>query len=148
MKKFLIGAAQFISYVVIYEIVVWAVYILASLLYAFVNRFSIFKIILPDIAMEGIIFTTCPMVCGFIIVYLMGAIFKKTGLYLVSTILMLMMLSYTNISKIVSSVFEYGIISWNFANIVWQSVILCGIIIVGLLGLSGYDLFKKKDNES
>ena len=147
MKKTLIGVLQVLSYFVIYEIVVFAIYSLFGLLINVINRIPILKIIITDLCAETLMFTICPLVSSVIIVLAMGFLFKKTGIYLVPLIIMFMVLSYTNISNIINTAFTFGIISWDFANVLWQSVILCGIIIWGLLNQSIFYL-KLKGNSN
>ena len=82
MKKTLIGGLQVLSYFVIYEIVVFAIYSLFGLLINVINRIPILKIIITDLCAETLMFTICPLVSSVIIVLAMGFLFKKTGIYL------------------------------------------------------------------
>ncbi len=134
IKKIALGILQVFVYCIIYEITVWLIYFLGSLLS-----------ILPASAfIQGIMYTACPVLSGIIIVFLMGLIFQKTSLFIVPTIIMIAILFFTNISTIISAAYTYGIVSWGFANAAWSSVILSVIVAFGLFSLTRYKISRDK----
>ena len=131
LKDLFIGSAQVIVFFLLYEIVVFLVRLIATLLLYFISLLPIVGNINSVLMSEGILYTFCPILSGFVIVALMKMIFKK-GLFLISSILMFMLVSYEIISYIIRTAISSSIISWDMANAIWYSTILCGIIFYGL----------------
>ena len=151
MKRVLIGILQLITYCIVYEVIIWIVYFVGSLLYSIIAALPVLKIFFTNSVMEGVIYSLCPIISGIAIVYIMGLLFRKTLLFLAPTIIMIAILFFTNISTIVSSAYTYGIISWGFANAAWSSIILSIIVAFGLFSLTGYRIRRNDadtDNEA
>lgn len=142
MKKYIIGIFQVITYCLIYEITVWTVYGIWSALLKVLGNIPILSVLCTESFINGTTFSLCPALSAIVIVVLMGLIFKKTKLYIIPTIVIFAILLYTNITNMISVAVNYGIISWDFANVAWSSIILCGIIIFGLFGNTNYKITK------
>ena len=132
-KKFLLGLLQVISFLVIYESILWITTYLYAIIINVVKLIPIIGLYITETrAKETLLYTIIPLISSIIIVNLMKFIWKKTGVYLLSAILIFMIVSFCVISALLNIINNHGIVSWDTVNAIWYYVILCAIIFIGI----------------
>lgn len=148
MKKILIGFLQVISFMIIYDVVLYFCTFFLTFIYELLLNVPIINNWLSIIYVyESTFYTFLPIMCGSLIITIISFIFKKTGIYLGSAIIIFMLLSFSIISQLISTISTYGIISWDTANIVWYDIILCVILTLGIISSLNYDISINKKEE-
>ena len=142
-----ISILQLFALFFFYEIIAFIIGIIAGLigsildLIPFLNLWDYY-----GKASDGIFYTFTPLAISVCLFTVMGFVFKKHYINFISFIIFLLIVAYLSISLVISQVSIYGIMSWEFANQSWFTVILFGSLLVLFLERSNYsyyvDMFK------
>lgn len=145
MKKVLITVVEIITFVVIYEIFAFIVNILFGLMYSLFTKFPTLYAIINVRIWDGIIYSLIPIFMAISIIILMGFLFKKVRITIISFILIEIFLIYICVSDIINTIFANGLLSWNTANVIWSDLLIIFIISFGIIELSDVKFIKRSE---
>lgn len=143
MKKTLIGIFQIVIFIICYYLIIIAFDFIFNLLVEILIQIPILQILVTGLMLETIRYVIIPFVSATLMVIIEKFVTSKTLLYFPCYIIIMVVCIYLNVNMIVSTIFQFGLISWNFANILCYAVILCGVIGYGLFQQTDFKLEKK-----
>lgn len=142
-----IAILQCIAFLILYWVFVPLATYIANVIISII--LSIFGTWANTNILDTIRYTFTPIVAGGLIVVCMMYLFKNYYYNLVSYIVCTMYVGYEIINYLILSASYSGVISWGFANAVWYSAILVGVLFFGtkdkvLLGKSVVQIPEEK----
>ena len=123
----IIAVLQLLSLIVLYVAIACLVAFVASLIGYVMDLIPVFNpfhtFAKPS---EGIFSTITPLAIISCLFAANSFIFKKYLFSIISIVIFFMLLAYLSIDLVIEQAQIYGIVSWEFANQIWFTLILCG----------------------